>query len=50
MASAQSRLADRRRTRLMVLRVLVVALLVTLVGRLWYLQVRTGQTFRDAAM
>ncbi|MFD0631598.1 hypothetical protein ACFQ9X_08120 [Catenulispora yoronensis] len=49
MTSAQSRLADRRRTRLMVLRVLVLALLATLVGRLWYLQVRTGQTFRDAA-
>ena len=49
MTSARSRLADRRRTRLMVLRVLVLALLATLVGRLWYLQVRTGQTFRDAA-
>jgi penicillin-binding protein 2 len=50
MASAQSRLADRRHTRLMALRVLVLALLVTLVGRLWYLQVRAGQTFRDAAV
>src|SRR5947209_3216469 len=49
MTSVQSRLADRRRARLMVLRVLVLALLATLVGRLWYLQVRTGQTFRDAA-
>src|SRR5438067_5683215 len=51
MTSAQSRnrLADRRHARLMVLRVLVLALLMTLVGRLWYLQVRTGQTFRDAA-
>jgi penicillin-binding protein 2 len=49
MSSAQSRLADRRRARLMVLRVLVLALLGTLVARLWYLQVRTGQTFRDAA-
>jgi penicillin-binding protein 2 len=33
----------------MVLRVLVLALLVTLVGRLWYLQVRGGTGFRDAA-
>src|SRR2546423_1814934 len=49
MTSTQSRLADRRHARLMVLRVLVLALLMTLVGRLWYLQVRTGQTFRDAA-
>ncbi|MBS2552946.1 penicillin-binding protein 2 [Catenulispora sp. NL8] len=49
MTSASSRLADRRRARLMVLRVLVLALLGTLVARLWYLQVRTGQTFRDAA-
>src|ERR1051326_6730247 len=48
-SQSQSRLADRRHARLIVLRVLVVALLVTLVGRLWYLQVRTGQTFRDAA-
>jgi penicillin-binding protein 2 len=49
MAPAETRLADRRRARLMVLRVLVLALLGTLVARLWYLQVRTGQTFRDAA-
>ncbi|MEY9894592.1 penicillin-binding protein 2 [Catenulispora sp. MAP5-51] len=49
MTSTQSRLADRRHARLMVLRVLVLALLATLVARLWYLQVRTGQTFRDAA-
>ena len=46
MSSASSRLADRRHARLMVLRVLVIALLATLVARLWYLQVRTGQTFR----
>jgi len=49
MSSASSRPADRRHARLMVLRVLVIALLATLVARLWYLQVRTGQTFRDAA-
>jgi penicillin-binding protein 2 len=49
MTADRSRLADRRRARLMVLRVLVLALLGTLVARLWYLQVRTGQTFRDAA-
>ena len=49
MTSDGSRLADRRHARLMVLRVLVLALLGTLVARLWYLQVRTGQTFRDAA-
>lgn len=42
-------IADRRETRLMVLRVLVLALIVTLVGRLWYLQVRTGPAFREAA-
>ena len=44
MSSTQSRLADRRHARLMVLRVLVIALLATLVARLWYLQVRTGQS------
>jgi penicillin-binding protein 2 len=35
--------------RLFVLRVLVVSLLLTLVGRLWYLQVLAGDTYSKAA-
>jgi penicillin-binding protein 2 len=35
--------------RLFVLRVLVVSLLLTLVGRLWYLQVLAGDTYAKAA-
>jgi penicillin-binding protein 2 len=40
---------DRSRLRLFVLRVLVVSLLMTLFGRLWYLQVLAGPTYQQAA-
>lgn len=40
---------DRSRLRLFVLRVLVVSLLLTLFGRLWYLQVLAGPTYQQAA-
>src|SRR4051794_21988129 len=42
-------MSDRSRLRLFVLRVLVVSLLLTLVGRLWYLQVLAGDTYAKAA-
>jgi penicillin-binding protein 2 len=42
-------MSDRSRLRLFVLRVLVVSLLATLVGRLWYLQVLAGDTYAKAA-
>ena len=40
---------DGARTRLGVVQVLVLALLATLGGRLWYLQVRSGPQFQAAA-
>lgn len=42
-------MAERSRFRLIVLEVLVLSLLVTLVGRLWYLQVREGAHYTTAA-
>src|SRR3954469_2794966 len=42
-------MSDRSRLRLFVLRVLVLSLLLTLVGRLWYLQVLAGDTYAKAA-
>jgi len=41
--------ADRSRRRLFVLRVLVLAILLTLFGRLWFLQVHDGQSYVEAA-
>src|SRR5436190_5742247 len=41
--------SDRSRLRLVVLRVLVVSLLLTLFGRLWYLQVLAGPEYQRAA-
>jgi len=41
--------SDRARLRLIVLRVLVLSLLLTLVGRLWYLQVLAGPQYQQAA-
>jgi penicillin-binding protein 2 len=41
--------SDRSRLRLVVLQVLVFSLLLTLLGRLWYLQVYSGDTYQDAA-
>ncbi len=40
---------DRARQRVFVLRVLVLSLVATLLGRLWYLQVLSGPTYRAAA-
>ena len=42
-------MSQRSALRLFVLRVLVVAILATLFGRLWYLQVYAGDTYRKAA-
>ena len=42
-------MSDRSRLRLVVLRVLVVSLLMTLLGRLWYLQVLAGPDYARAA-
>jgi penicillin-binding protein 2 len=41
--------SDRSRLRLVVLRALVVSLLLTLLGRLWYLQVLAGPEYARAA-
>jgi penicillin-binding protein 2 len=41
--------SDRSRLRLVVLRVLVISLLLTLLGRLWYLQVLAGPEYARAA-
>jgi penicillin-binding protein 2 len=41
--------SDRSRLRLVVLRVLVISLLATLLGRLWYLQVLAGPQYSQAA-
>ncbi len=42
-------MSDRSRLRLVVLQVLVLSLMATLLGRLWYLQVVTGDTYTAAA-
>ncbi len=42
-------MSDRSRLRLIVLQVLVVSLLLTLVGRLWFLQIVSGDEYRTAA-
>ncbi|MBV9291028.1 MAG: penicillin-binding protein 2 [Frankiales bacterium] len=42
-------MSDRSRLRLVVLRVLIVSLLLTLLGRLWYLQVLAGPQYARAA-
>ncbi|HET7531081.1 MAG TPA: penicillin-binding transpeptidase domain-containing protein [Mycobacteriales bacterium] len=42
-------MSDRTRLRLVVLRVLVVSLLLTLLGRLWYLQVLAAPEYQRAA-
>ncbi|HET7529841.1 MAG TPA: penicillin-binding protein 2 [Mycobacteriales bacterium] len=42
-------MSDRSRLRLVVLRVLVISLLATLLGRLWYLQVLAGPEYAKAA-
>ncbi len=42
-------MSDRSRLRLVVLRALVVSLLLTLLGRLWYLQVLAGPQYAQAA-
>ena len=42
-------MSDRSRLRLVVLQVLVVSLLLTLLGRLWYLQIYSGDEYRNAA-
>lgn len=42
-------MSDRSRLRLIVLRVLVISLLLTLLGRLWYLQVLAGPQYQQAA-
>lgn len=43
-------MTDRSRLRLVVLSVLVVSLVATLLGRLWYLQVLAAPTFRAEAL
>ena len=42
-------MSERSRLRLVVLRVLVLAILLTLFSRLWYLQVYDGATYKKAA-
>lgn len=42
-------MTDRSRTRLIVLQVLVLSLLLTLVGRLWFMQVVAGDEYAAAA-
>jgi penicillin-binding protein 2 len=42
-------MSDRSRLRLFVLQVLVLSLLATLLGRLWYLQVLDGEGYAEAA-
>lgn len=42
-------MSTRSHLRLLVLHVLVISLLVTLTGRLWYLQILTGERFDRAA-
>lgn len=42
-------MSERSRLRLVVLQILVLSLLVTLLGRLWYLQVLASENYRTAA-
>ena len=42
-------MSDRSRLRLVVLQVLVVSLLLTLIGRLWFLQIYSGESYRAQA-
>ncbi len=42
-------MTDRSRLRLVVLQVLVLSLLITLLGRLWFLQINSGADYRAAA-
>ncbi|HVQ87685.1 MAG TPA: penicillin-binding protein 2 [Actinomycetes bacterium] len=42
-------MTDRSRMRLVVLQVLVLSLLVTLLGRLWFMQVVSGEEYAQAA-
>ncbi len=42
-------MSERSRLRLVVLQVLVLSLLVTLLGRLWYVQVLAAENYRTAA-
>lgn len=42
-------MTDRSRARLVILRALVISLVATLLGRLWYVQVLSGPSFRKAA-
>lgn len=42
-------MTDRSRLRLVVLQVLVLSLLATLLGRLWFLQVLSGERYQQAA-
>ena len=42
-------MGDRSRLRLVILQVLVVSILATLLGRLWFLQVHEGDSYRKAA-
>jgi penicillin-binding protein 2 len=41
--------SDRSRLRLVVLQAVVLSLLLTLLGRLWYLQIRNGAEYQTAA-
>ena len=43
-------MTDRSTLRLVVLQVLVLSLLLTLVGRLWYMQVIAGPDVRGALL
>lgn len=47
--SARARAIDLSRTRLVVVQVLVIALMATLLGRLWYLQVASGEAYQAQA-
>ena len=42
-------MSDRSRLRIILLRVMVVSILLTLLGRLSYMQVAEGQDYRKAA-
>jgi penicillin-binding protein 2 len=47
--TAVDRNASQGRMRLVVVRVLLLSLVVTLLSRLWFLQVASGEEYRDAA-
>ncbi|HEX4699892.1 MAG TPA: penicillin-binding protein 2, partial [Actinomycetes bacterium] len=42
-------MSERSRLRLVVLQVLVLSMLLTLVGRLWYLQIDASENYKSAA-